>query len=182
MRRAARVARRRRSSGGLGLDCCGRLRLGACVVGCNEAWRQRAFPFDAMRRAARVARRQRCSGRRRRCVSGRLGLDARRSRTLAWRLRRRRCCGAPFRRWRCYVRRRDGAGGASSTSRLLSRSVSRQSVFLLFTLHRLHLVCARAWEIDDATAVIAHCVVVRACCLLSSAKRPSPEACAHPQP
>jgi hypothetical protein len=175
MRRPARVARRQWSNRRLRLDSSRRLRLDACKRR-NKAWRQRALPFDAMRRVAGVTRRRRSSGHHRSCSCRRLGLGDRHYRALAWRLRRRRCCGATLRRRRCNDGRRDGTGGACSTSRLLSRSVSRQSVFLLFTLHRLHLICARAWEIDDATAVIAHCVVVRASCLLSSAKRPQKSA------
>lgn len=87
-----------------------------------------------MRRAALV-RRRRSSGRLGRCGSGRLGLDARRSRTLERRLRRRRCRSASFRRLRCRAGRRDGIGGASSASRLLNSSVPCQSHGIHLALH-----------------------------------------------
>jgi hypothetical protein len=216
MRRAARVARRRRSSGRLGLDGFWRLLLDACSLRRNEAWRQRALPLngvrwpalvllrrrssrrlrvddgrrlrlgaagrrcpsgpvvrrrggrslDAMWRAALV-RRWRSSARLRRCGSGRLGLDVQRSRsTLARRLRRRRCCGATLQSWPSH----DGAGGASSASRLLGSGVPRQSAVVMLTPHGLHLIGSRARKVDYAAASLAHSVVVRACSLLSSAK------------
>ena len=47
-----------------------------------------------------------------------------------------------------------------------------QSHFLFLTLHRPHLVRARAREVDDAAASIARSVVVSACSLLGGAKPP----------
>jgi hypothetical protein len=165
----ALVLLRRRSSRRLRVDDGRRLRLGVAGRRCPSGpvvRRRGGRSLDAMWRAALV-RRWRSSARLRRCGSGRLGLDVQRSRsTLARRLRRRRCCGATLRSWPSH----DGAGGASSASRLLGSGVPRQSAVVMLTPHGLHLVRTRARKIYDATANIAHSVVVRACSFLRSAK------------
>ncbi len=157
----------RRCRGRLGLDGSRRLRLDV-RSGRNEAWRQRALPFDVTRRTARVARRRRSS--RYLGLDGVWRLDAPRRHTLAWQLRRRRCSGATLRWWRCHAGRRDGAGSTGSASCLLSSSVPCQSDAVLLALHRLHFVRPRAREIDHAVAKLARCVIVRACSLLGRGK------------